>query len=143
MAAGEPSNKAPHKETAAAGAKHVPMPRPRPRVVAGRQPVTSGGPVLASLAPVDAATTRPDPTPTLTASAADLAAVREAIEYTRRGRAKDATEVQQRIADPLARKLVEWAILRSDENGAEFSRFQAFIAANPGWPSMQMFRKRA
>jgi soluble lytic murein transglycosylase len=143
MAAGEPSNKAPHKETAAAGAKHVPMPRPRPRLVAGRQPVTSGGPVLASLAPVDAATTRPDPTPTLTASAADLAAVREAIEYTRRGRAKDATEVQQRIADPLARKLVEWAILHSDENGADFARFQAFIAANPSWPNIGMFRRRA
>jgi soluble lytic murein transglycosylase len=79
----------------------------------------------------------------VTASAADLAAVREAIEYTRRGKAKDATEVQQRIADPVARKLVEWAILHSDENGADFSRFQAFIAANPSWPNISMFRKRA
>jgi soluble lytic murein transglycosylase len=145
MAADETSKKAPHKENekAAAGAKHVPMPRPRPRLVAGHQNATSGGPVLASLAPADSAIARPDPTPAVTASAADLAAVREAIEYTRRGRAKDATEVQQRIADPLARKLVEWAILRSDENGADFSRFQAFIAANPSWPSIPMFRKRA
>jgi soluble lytic murein transglycosylase len=145
IAADETSKKAPHKEKekAAAGAKHVPMPRPRPRLVAGHQNAVSGSPVLASLAPVDTATARPDPTPAVTASAADLAAVREAIEYTRRGRAKDATEVQQRIADPLARKLVEWAILRSDENGADFSRFQAFIAANPSWPSIPMFRKRA
>jgi soluble lytic murein transglycosylase len=143
MAADETSKKAPHKETAAAGAKHVPMPRPRPHLVAGHQPVTTGGPVLASLAPVNAAMARPDPAPVMTASAADLAAVREAIEYTRRGRAKDATEVQQRIADPLARKLVEWAILHSDENGADFSRFQAFIAANPSWPNIGMFRKRA
>ena len=99
--------------------------------------------MLASLAPAEASTAHPDPTPIMTASAADLAAVREAIEYTRRGRAKDATEVQQRISDPLARKLVEWAILRSDENGADFSRFQAFIAANPSWPNIAMFRKRA
>jgi soluble lytic murein transglycosylase len=142
MAADEMSKPSPHKETAAAGAKHVPMPRPRPRLVAGHQ-IAASGAVLASLAPMDAAMARPDPTPPVTASAADLAAVREAIEYTRRGKARDATEVQQRIADPLARKLVEWAILHSDENGADFSRFQAFIAANPGWPSMQMFRKRA
>jgi soluble lytic murein transglycosylase len=145
MAADETSKNAPHKEKekAAAGARHVPMPRPRPRLVAGHQNSGSGGPKLASLAPVDAATARPDPMPAVTASAADLAAVREAIEHTRRGRAKDATEVEQRIADPLARKLVEWAILRSDENGADFSRFQAFIAANPSWPSIAMFRKRA
>jgi len=145
MAADETSKKAPHKDKdkAAAGAKHVPMPRPRPHLVAGHQNAVSGGPKLASLAPVDAATARPDPIPAVTASAADLAAVREAIEHTRRGRAKDATEVEQRIADPLARKLVEWAILRSDENGADFSRFQAFIAANPSWPNIAMFRKRA
>ena len=145
MAADETSKKAPHKDKdkAAAGAKHVPMPRPRPHLVAGHQNAVSGGPKLASLAPVDAATARPDPIPAVTAPAADLAAVREAIEHTRRGRAKDATEVEQRIADPLARKLVEWAILRSDENGADFSRFQAFIAANPSWPNIAMFRKRA
>ena len=145
MAADETSKKAPHKDKdkAAAGAKHLPMPRPRPHLVAGHQNAVSGGPKLASLAPVDAATARPDPIPAVTASAADLAAVREAIEHTRRGRAKDATEVEQRIADPLARKLVEWTILRSDENGADFSRFQAFIAANPSWPNIAMFRKRA
>ncbi len=51
--------------------------------------------------------------------------------------------MQQRIADPLARKLVEWAILHSDDNGADFSRFRAFIAANPSWPNISMFRRRA
>jgi soluble lytic murein transglycosylase len=93
--------------------------------------------------PMSAPIPAPMPAPTITASAADLAAVREAIGYARRGRAKDATEVQQRIEDPLARKLVEWAILHSDENGADFSRFQAFVAANPSWPNIQMFRRRA
>src|SRR5262245_41133634 len=111
MAADEASGKPPHHKEAAAGAKHVPMPRPRQRLTTGHQNAATGGPMLASLAPVEAAAAHPDPTPIVTASAADLAAVREAIEYTRRGRAKDATEVQQRITDPLARKLVEWAIL--------------------------------
>jgi soluble lytic murein transglycosylase len=144
IAADETSKKATHhKETAAAGAKHVPMPRPRPRLVSAHQNAAPAGAVLASLAPADAAAVRRDSMSAVAASAADLAAVREAIEYTRRGKAKDATEVQQRIADPVARKLVEWAILHSDENGADFSRFQAFIAANPSWPNISMFRKRA
>src|SRR5580700_2433402 len=49
--------------------------------------------------------------PAITAS--DLAAVRDAIGFASRSRPKDATDAQQRISDPTARKLVEWAILRS------------------------------
>ena len=47
------------------------------------------------------------------------------------------------ISDPAARKLVEWIILRSDHNGANSKRFLAFIAANPNWPNLAMFRRRA
>jgi soluble lytic murein transglycosylase len=81
--------------------------------------------------------------PAMTASASDLAAVREAIGFASRRRPKDAAEAQQRIADPTARKLVEWAILHSAGNGADSARFQAFIAANPSWPNIAMFRRRA
>jgi soluble lytic murein transglycosylase len=81
--------------------------------------------------------------PAITASASDLAAVRDAIGFASRRRPKDATDAQQRIADPTARKLVEWAILHSVDNGADFARFQAFIAANPSWPNIAMFRRRA
>jgi soluble lytic murein transglycosylase len=76
-------------------------------------------------------------------TASDLAAVRDAIGFAGRGRPKDATDAQQRITDPTARKLVEWAILRSGNNGADLARFQAFIAANPSWPNVAMFRRRA
>jgi soluble lytic murein transglycosylase len=76
-------------------------------------------------------------------TAADLMAVRDAIGFASRGRPKDATEAQQRIADPTARKLVEWAILRSGNNGADYARVQAFITANPSWPNIAMFRRRA
>jgi soluble lytic murein transglycosylase len=79
-----------------------------------------------------------------TVTASDLAAFREAIGFASRGRPKDATETQQRIADPTALKLVEWAILRrGDRSGADFARLQAFITANPSWPSIAMFRRRA
>src|SRR5260221_453249 len=56
-------------------------------------------------------------------------AVRQAIGFARHGKPKDATEVERRIEDPLARKLVEWAILRSDENDADSTRYRAFLTA--------------
>jgi soluble lytic murein transglycosylase len=86
---------------------------------------------------------RPMAAPAITVTASDLAAVRDAIGFASRRRPKDATDAQQRIADPTARKLVEWAILHSADNGADFARFEAFIAANPSWPNITMFRRRA
>jgi soluble lytic murein transglycosylase len=68
--------------------------------------------------------------------------VKDAIALVRHGKTAQATEAQKSISDPLARKVVEWAILRSDE-GAEFSRYAAFIGANPGWPSIVSLRRRA
>jgi soluble lytic murein transglycosylase len=76
-------------------------------------------------------------------SAAEIALVKSAIEALRHGGASKATEVAATISDPAARKLVEWIILRSDHNGADSKRFLAFIAANPNWPNLGMFRKRA
>jgi len=81
--------------------------------------------------------------PTPQTSAAEIAHVKSAIEALRHGGASKATEVAATISDPVGRKLVEWMILRSDHSGADSKRFLAFIAANPGWPNLTMFRKRA
>jgi soluble lytic murein transglycosylase len=78
-----------------------------------------------------------------TTSPLDLAAVKQAIELAQKGHPDDATAVEGRIYDPVARKLVEWVILRSDEADLNFPRYAAFIAANPGWPSMLFLRRRA
>jgi soluble lytic murein transglycosylase len=80
---------------------------------------------------------------TAVTSAIDLSAVKRAIELARRGHADEATDVESSISDPVARKLAEWAILRSDDSGATFSRYAAFIAANPSWPSIVTLRRRA
>jgi soluble lytic murein transglycosylase len=73
----------------------------------------------------------------------DIAAVRQAAELVHRGQPDGATNVESTITDPVARKLVEWLILRSDDSNAEFSRYAAFIAANPSWPSIVTLRRRA
>jgi soluble lytic murein transglycosylase len=75
--------------------------------------------------------------------AADIDAVRQAIGFVRNRRIEEATAVARGISDPLARKLVEWVILRSDDNNIDFARYSAFIAANPGWPSIVTLRRRA
>ena len=81
--------------------------------------------------------------PALHASEADVALVKNAIETLRKGGASKATAVAAGISDPVARKLVEWIILRSDHNGADSARYTAFMTANPSWPSLGAFRRRA
>jgi soluble lytic murein transglycosylase len=141
---------------AAAPAK-VPLPRPRPAAAAPRlaaitaptlpkttaksdsgktAPAVSAPPPLPPAAPLAAATTT-------STSSADIAVLKEAFGLARRGNSSRATELQANIKDPVARKLVEWMILRSDNNDASFSRYAAFIAANPGWPSVGALRRRA
>ena len=73
----------------------------------------------------------------------DLAAVKTAIDLVRKGKTGEATVVEKAIGDPAARKLVEWFILRHPDADANFSRYAAFIADNPSWPSMGLMRRRA
>jgi soluble lytic murein transglycosylase len=77
------------------------------------------------------------------ASAEDVARVKTAVGLARQGKSSQATDEQRAISDPAARKLVEWAILRSDNNNADFPRYAAFIAANPSWPAIGALRRRA
>ncbi len=80
---------------------------------------------------------------TATTSPLDLDAVKQAIDLAHKGRGEEATGVENTIADPLARKLVEWVILRSEDTDADFARYAAFIAANPSWPGIVGLRRRA
>jgi soluble lytic murein transglycosylase len=73
----------------------------------------------------------------------DLAAVKQAIELVRKSHPDEATSAAASIADPLARKLVEWVILRSDATDLDFPRYAAFVSANPSWPGINFLRRRA
>jgi len=101
----------------------------------------AGVPSLAAVPPV---TTEPLAyTPSRATGAADLSAVKQAINAARRGRTSEATALQAGMSDPLAKKLTEWAVLRSNDNGVGFARYAAFVDANPTWPSLGMLRRRA
>ena len=152
---------------AAAAAPKVPLPKPRPiarNVVPKTTPVATAAaqnaaPIAlnAPVAPVLAPATRqhaalpPPPrrpvTPaaiaaTSSTSQADIEALESVIELVRKHKSADATQVQAAISDPVAKKLAEWIILRSDNNGASVERYRAFIAANPSWPSQTFLRRR-
>jgi soluble lytic murein transglycosylase len=73
----------------------------------------------------------------------DLSAVKQALDLVRKNRQDEATATANSITDPLARKLVEWVILRSEDGSNDFSRYGAFINANPSWPSIPLLRRRA
>jgi peptidoglycan lytic transglycosylase len=79
---------------------------------------------------------------TSTTSQADKDVLENIIELVRKQKASDATQAQAAISDPVARKLAEWLILRSDNNGASVERYRAFISANPSWPSQTFLRRR-
>jgi len=79
---------------------------------------------------------------TSSTSKADTEALENVIELVRKHKPADATQAEAAITDPVARKLAEWIILRSDENGATFERYRAFISANPSWPSQTFLRRR-
>jgi len=111
----------------AAGPASVAMQAPAlPRALPGSRPITA-------FAVAATATTSP----------IDLTAVKQAIDLVRKNRQDEATGVEANISDPLARKLVEWVILRSEDGSNDFSRYAAFIAANPSWPSIGTLRRRA
>jgi soluble lytic murein transglycosylase len=103
----------------------------------GMPPPPVAAPAPARLAPplAMAATTNTSPL--------DLAAAKQAIDLVHKGRSDAATAIEATIADPLARKIVEWIILRSDEADLDFARYASFIEANPSWPGLTPLRRRA
>ena len=149
----------------------VPLPKPRPisrtavpkttpaaRVntaaiaaapVASAPPVAPASPALAPATRQHAALPPPRRAVTPAAVAAtsstpqsDKDALENVIELVRKHKSADATQAQATISDPVARKLSEWLILRSDDNGANVERYRAFLAANPSWPSQIFLRRR-
>ncbi len=81
--------------------------------------------------------------PTNATSAADIALVRQVIEATRKSNEVVADVAKNSITDPVARKLAEWVMLRSDNTRPPFQRYAAFVNANPAWPHSPLFRRRA
>jgi soluble lytic murein transglycosylase len=79
---------------------------------------------------------------TSSTSQADADTLENVIDLVRKHQPADATQVEAAISDPLAKKLAEWIILRSDDNGASVERYRVFIEANPSWPSQIFLRRR-
>jgi soluble lytic murein transglycosylase len=81
--------------------------------------------------------------PNTATSAAEIALVKQVIEATRKGNEVVADVAEKSITDPVARKLAEWVVLRSDNTRPTFQRYANFIDANPSWPHAPLFRRRA
>jgi soluble lytic murein transglycosylase len=152
-------------------AKKVPLPRARPiarslvpkttppAATAAKEspretrtasiPPSAAAPAVAALPPRQrpAPALRKSVTPaaiaaTSSTSRADLDALENVIELIRKHSPDDATQTEATISDPVARKLAEWIILRSDNNNAPVERYRAFLSENPSWPSQTYLRRR-
>ena len=67
--------------------------------------------------------------------------VRAAIAAAAGGRLAEARSTRDRLADPAARKLVDWYAYRSGYGAAE--EIRTFLDANPGWPDRGLLTQRA
>jgi soluble lytic murein transglycosylase len=142
-------------KTLPAAQAHIPLPRARPQKVAGGpipKFMAAGSPAAVLGATVAGSTAAPSagparaplpPAASLAISSADMAVVKEAIPLARNGKTGQVNDLQKNISDPLARKLVEWVLLRSDNNTADYARYTAFVGANPSWPSIGLLRRKA
>jgi soluble lytic murein transglycosylase len=81
--------------------------------------------------------------PTTSTSSADIDALRTVLAASRKGKDSDADAAERGMHDPVARKLAEYIILRSNSTSPSFSRYASFLAANPEWPHAAMFQRRA
>jgi soluble lytic murein transglycosylase len=130
--------------------RNVPLPRKRPLPAAGSFPHSAValrelpaarpatlGPAVRPQAPAFTVA------PSVATAPADIAAVKRVIEDSRKGKLADADTAKNGIGDPVARKLAEWIILRSDNTNPSFARYAAFVNANPSWPHAALFRRRA
>ena len=79
---------------------------------------------------------------TSSTSQADKEALENVIELIRKRKPDDATQLTAAISDPVAKKLAEWLILRSENNNVTVERYRAFLASNPSWPSQTFLRRR-
>jgi peptidoglycan lytic transglycosylase len=100
-----------------------------------RQRVTAPTPARKQVAPAAVAATS-------STSREDLDTLENVIDLIRKHRPDDATQAEATVSDPVARKLAEWLILRSDNNNATVERYRAFLSANPSWPSQTFLRRR-
>jgi len=127
----------------------LPMPRSRPGEIAPAAAAGSAFPVpLGSPTAAPAAAPAQPAIPTVLAPATppssdDLAAAKKAIELARRGRTAEASGLAGSVTDPVTAKLIEWVVLRSESDNFDFQRFAGFAAANPGWPNITQFRRKA
>ena len=81
--------------------------------------------------------------PSKATSPADIALVKQVIEAARKGNEAVADVTEKSISDPVARKLAEWVLLRSDNTTPSFQRYAKFVHDNPSWPHVPLFRRRA
>lgn len=149
----KPATAAPAPKPHPTAGGSAPKAAPAPAVTATVRPTAPAPAAKPVTAPVLAPATRQHATPrkpvtpaavaaTSSTPQADKDTLETVIELVRKRKSGDATNYAASISDPVARKLAEWIILRSEDNGASVERYRAFLSANPSWPSQTFLRRR-
>jgi peptidoglycan lytic transglycosylase len=76
----------------------------------------------------------------LAPTAETAASLREALKAVGAGNAAKAAEIRAQIADPVARKIVDWARLKGGYG--DLAEYKAFLEQNPAWPDRGSIAQR-
>ena len=76
-------------------------------------------------------------------ASANSATAVKAVKTALAGNADAATRLAHQSGDSAAEKLVEWVNVTENWTSAGYLRIMAFIAGNPGWPSIELIHRRA
>ncbi len=76
-------------------------------------------------------------------SRGELSTLKAGVNAARASRASEALSIANQLRDPVARKLVQWLVIRQSPNDFGFDNIAAFIEENPGWPTQSTLRRRA
>ncbi len=110
-----------HRAACGAAADAAAHSRPCQRRSSLRLPPSARRLAAPAALPLDADRPRPSTSPLS----------KRALELVRSRKRTEANETRNAISDPVAKKLVEWAILRSDDGGADFARYIGFHHGQP------------
>jgi soluble lytic murein transglycosylase len=137
--------------TATAKTKVTVKPAPKPAQVAApqvapepapvQQPVAVARPLAEETEHVARYDTAIAPARDHPLATTDAASLREAMAAAAGGKLGDAKALRDKIADPAARKLVDWFVYRGGYGAA--SEIRGFLDANPAWPDRGLLTQRA
>jgi soluble lytic murein transglycosylase len=76
-------------------------------------------------------------------SKGDAKRLESAIYFAEKGKWNEAISHARAANDGVVKKTIQWLVYRADNSGAAFKDITSFIRQNPGWPQINLLKRKA